>query len=580
MYELHRAAKYGDIARSRELLLTEAGKPDVNAFDSAGLTPLMYAIRAGSVESVKLLLAAGASVHQESKSSYESGSTVLALAVGAGDPEIVAILIEAGADIRYWRDGYDVLIDAVHGRDVFRDSRLVTLLSLLIAKDARTDTITKYGESVLRVLSRIGRFDAVKILLRAGADESHLSWTPLIKAIALGGLADVEAEIAHAALLEDRDYWERTAWLVAIQTGDIKKAKLLLDKGADRHAVGRCSQPALFYAIQSQRIAMLHWLLSIGADVEQADEFEKTPLMTAVEYGSLEAVELLLNHGAAIDRQRAHEQSALSDCRHTDIAQRLLCAGADPRGLSFECRRAMLGLSSEPESDLLDVAADEFYRGQMRRFGVRNGEEIFEPFWQGMIRSGINAYQAARLFSESDRVITHPVWCAQRFGQSLTFLPDGRIIQIGGEHEDAYDPDFCIYNDVFVHEPDGTVRIFAYPDSAFPCTDFHTATLVGSEIWIVGSLGYHGTRRYGETPVYALDTQSLQMRRVTTSGSAPGWIQRHRAVLSGEELQVSGGSISSMGEGGEAYAANGEVFVLNTRTLEWRRQKSASQLER
>jgi len=188
-----------------------------------------------------------------------------------------------------------------------------------------------------------------------------------------------------------------------------------------------------------------------------------------------------------------------------------------------------------------------------------------------MIGSGLDAYHAAQLFSEPERVIAHPVGCAQRFGQSLTRLPDGRIIQIGGEHEDSYDPDFCIYNDVFVHSPDGTVRIFAYPESEFPCTDFHTATLIETEIFVVGSLGYHGTRQYGVTPVYALDTQSFRIRRVTTSGSAPGWIQRHRSDLLGEELRVSGGFISSQGEHGEVYAANGEVFVLNTRTLEWRK---------
>jgi hypothetical protein len=32
----------------------------------------------------------------------------------------------AGADIRYkWDHGYDALLDAVHGRDVARDSRLL-----------------------------------------------------------------------------------------------------------------------------------------------------------------------------------------------------------------------------------------------------------------------------------------------------------------------------------------------------------------------------------------------------------------------------------------------------------------------
>lgn len=571
MHELHRAAKHGNLARLRELLTTESGMSEVNVFDSSGLTPLMYAVRAGGTESVKHLLAAGASVHQETKSTYESGSPVLALAVGAGNPDIVATLIEAGADVHYSRDGYDVLIDAVHGRDVFRDPRLVDLLSLLLARRARTDTITKYSESVLRVLSRIGRFDAIKLLLGAGAPESQLSWTPLIRAVALGNLAEVEHEIAHAASLEERDYWERTPWLVAIQTGEIEKAKLLLDRGADRRAVGRCSHPPLFYAIQSRRLPMLAWLLSNGLDVEQADEFGTTPLMAAVEYCSLEGVDLLLAHGAKIDRQRSHEQTALSDCTRADIAKRLISAGADPKELPFVCRRAILGLPAKPDADLLRVTADEFYCGQRRRFGAHNAEEIVEPFWQAMLRSGVDAYQASQMFSESDRTIDHPVWCAQRFGQSLTFLPDGRIIQIGGEHEDSYDPDFCIYNDVFVHAPDGTVRIFAYPESEFPCTDFHTATLIGSEIWIVGSLGYHGTRRYGETPIYALDTESFLIRKLSTSGSAPGWIRGHRADLSGEELRISGGTISSCGGQGEVSTANEEAFFLNTRTLEWRK---------
>jgi len=109
-----------------------------------------------------------------------------------GRSEIVATLIEAGADIRYLRNGYDILIDAVHGRDVFSDPRLLDLLRLLVARGARTDTVTGHEESVLRVLSRIGRFDAIRLLLQAGADESLLKWTSLMKTVALGTVAEVE----------------------------------------------------------------------------------------------------------------------------------------------------------------------------------------------------------------------------------------------------------------------------------------------------------------------------------------------------------------------------------------------------
>jgi len=552
-------------------LLAQAGASEINRFDSEGRTPLMYAVSSADVETVRLLLAAGASVHQESRKSYESGNPVLALAVRAGDPEVVAALIEAGAPVQYERDTYDVLIDALFGRDVYRDARLIELLGLLVAHGACMDTVTSYDESVLRVLSRKGRFDAIQFLLEAGADESLLSWTPLIKAVALGTVADVEHEIAQGAELEGRDYWERTAWLVAIQCGDLEKARLLLEKGADRNAVGRCSQPSLFYTLPGHQVAMLRWLLSLGIDIEQTDEFGETPLMAAAEGSRVDVVELLLAHGATVDRRRSHDQTALSNCGRADIARVLLAAGADPRELNFSATRALLNLQPQSNEPLRNVTAEEFKAGHGRRFGTSNPEEIHEPFWHAMIRSGLNAYQGADRCSTLQVDILRPVWCAERYGQSLTTLPDGRNIQIGGEHEDHYDEDFCIYNDVFVHEPDGTIRIFGYPESVFPCTDFHTATLIGNEIWIIGALSYPDKRQFGTTPVFVLNTDTFQMRKVATRGEPPGWINRHRAILLVNEIRVSGGFISFRQGDEEKYEGHENAFVLDTRALVWRR---------
>src|SRR6185503_1846850 len=118
-------------------------------------------------------------------------------------------------------------------------------------------------------------------------------------------------------------------------------------------------------------------------------------------------------------------------------------------------------------------------------------------------------------------------WSAMRFGQSITRLPDGRIVQVAGEHEDAYDEDFCIYNDVFVHEPGGAITLYGYPEDVFPPTDFHTATLVGDAIYLIGSLGYAGARRYGHTPVFRLDTRTFRIERLAPAGDPPGWIYGH-----------------------------------------------------
>src|ERR1700730_15102657 len=82
----------------------------------------------------------------------------LRTALGEGDPRRVLALIELGADIHYKRDhGYDALLDAVHGRDITRDPRLLELLALLVAHGVELSGVSAYEESGLRVLSQLGR---------------------------------------------------------------------------------------------------------------------------------------------------------------------------------------------------------------------------------------------------------------------------------------------------------------------------------------------------------------------------------------------------------------------------------------
>ena len=219
----------------------------------------------------------------------------------------------------------------------------------------------------------------------------------------------------------------------------------------------------------------------------------------------------------------AEFRTALHGAGTRDMALLLLDAGADPLELGNEARRAIVGYPPEPDETLLNVSASEFEQGWSRRFGASKPERMEIPFWKGMILSGISAYEGKTLCAgeSASAAGDGPVWCAQRYGQSLTFLPDGRIVQIAGEHEDSYDPDFCIYNDVFVHDGAGDVTIFGYPEAVFPPTDFHTATLSGEQIYLIGSLGYHGTRRSGFTPVYRLDTRTFPDGKTGHDGEEP-----------------------------------------------------------
>ena len=563
LYELHHAVQQGDLRRVNTILSESPRKVAIDQADHKGRTPLMYALSntETGIEILRILIHHGATIDQ------------VCISLALDNPKRLALLIESGADIRYQTEqGYDALVNAAYSRDVRHNPQLIEVLKLLIANGVPLRGMTTFSESAVRVLSRIGRFDAVQMLLKAGANPDDIGFTKLIETVAFGTLADLAMVVKSGADLEERDYWKRTPWLVAIQTGEISKASFLLEHGSDRNARGRCGKPPLFYAIENGHVPMLRWLLEIGADIEQEDDFGCSALKTSAEYCNSEIVDLLVTIGANVNH-KGNAGTVLSYASTRNIAMKLIEAGADPQHLSSEGRRAILRYPSESDQDLLETSSGEFQQWRSRRFGTQNPETMNNAFWEGMIRSGIDAYQAGAMFGVESKFdgTYSPIWCARRFGQSITFLTDGRIVQVAGEHEDSYDPDFCIYNDVFVHTSDGTVTIYGYLESVFPPTDFHTATLIDDHIYLIGSLGYPGTRKYGQTQVYILDTKTFRIEAVQTTGNTPGWIYKHRTVLSTPyEIRVYGGKIVSSSEGEEVHSENSKVFILNTESRVWR----------
>ena len=90
-------------------------------------------------------------------------------------------------------------------------------------------------------------------------------------------------------------------------------------------------------------------------------------------------------------------------------------------------------------------------------------------------------------------------------------------------------------------------------------------------IYVIGSLGYQGTRRYGETPVYRLNVHTLRMERLDASGESPGWIYKHRAVAEGvNEIRVWGGMVVTGSDNTESHDQNLGFFVLELDRLRWR----------
>lgn len=421
------------------------------------------------------------------------------------------------------------------------EADLVEKVKAHIAQGEDINAVTKYGESALRVASRLGRFDVVEALLNAAADRGQLEWSSTMYEVVYGTHDSIRKSVEKNNDLDSVDYWERTPFLMAVQLGDIGKARLLLDLGANRLATGRCGKTPMQYAVQHNNVAMLNWLMEQGFDIESTDEFLETPLIAAASQGMVDCVIFLIQRGADIHKTNDIPQGPIEVAANMEVVRILVSHGADINDISSEMHASLLGVEHDSEPE---VSPDDYAAGKSRRFGVKNPEEIDNPFWLSMVRSGASAWKASEKFSDSSVGERLPVWCYQRFGRSTTILDDGRIIEIAGEHEDHYDPDFCIYNDVTEFSADGSIRIFGYPQDRFPPTDFHSATLVDDAILIVGCLGYAAGRQFGRTPVYRLDINTFEIREVKTSGDQPGWIHRHKARLDGPgRLIVYGGKI-------------------------------------
>jgi hypothetical protein len=195
----------------------------------------------------------------------------------------------------------------------------------------------------------------------------------------------------------------------------------------------------------------------------------------------------------------------------------------------------------------LPASREVFDAWRAPREGAENPTRMDNPVWPWLVRNRIGAYAVVDIYGAESGFACGPTWCFERFGQSETRLPDGRTLYVGGEHEDHYDPDFHIYNDVVVVGPNGEIEIYVYPKAAFPPTDFHSASLVDGEVYIIGRLGYPEDRRPRIESVHVLETTDYRFRTLTTSGTAPPWLHGHAAEVDsdGSRIRISGGHISS-----------------------------------
>ncbi|HTL01497.1 MAG TPA: ankyrin repeat domain-containing protein [Vicinamibacterales bacterium] len=266
------AIRANDLPRLNALLTQGAG---VNAKDTQGITPLMYAAWVGSADAMKVLLDRGA----DPNIANSSGSTALMMSVT--ELPKVQLLIARGANVN---------LASTRGRTAL----------LLAAMSDRSSEI-------------------VRALIAAGADPKAAdqgATTPLIAAAMGNDTETIRLLLASAGDVNTRNIpFGQTALIYAASNGNTAAVRLLLAKGADVNAVGGDGS---FQQVKAGTIG-------IG---------KLTPLLMATPHGSAELVKTLLDAGANVTSRDVRGMTPLTlavTADHADplVIQALIDKGAD-----------------------------------------------------------------------------------------------------------------------------------------------------------------------------------------------------------------------------------------------------------
>ena len=246
------------------------GKPAPK--DGGGLTPLVYAVRSDDLDSVKVLLAAGADINQVT--GY--GWSPLLVATQNRYYKLGAYLLEHGADVNLGNKG--------------------AWTPLYLATDNRN---IEGGDYPVRKAD-MDHLDFIKLLLDKGANvNARMKDTTETRTVFTNQWLDENGA---------------TAFLRASQSGDLVLMKLLLAHGADPKIDTALHVSALQVAAgigwvegityewsPASTLEAVKMLLDLGLDPNAQADTGRTALHGAAHKGRTDVVQVLVDHGARLD---------------------------------------------------------------------------------------------------------------------------------------------------------------------------------------------------------------------------------------------------------------------------------------
>ncbi len=282
-----------------------AAGAEVNA--PSGTTPLHRAAFVEGLETVTMLLEAGADVHARDG----NGNTPLLSAADYGgfrNPETLEALVEAGADVNDRNEHGETVLKRALRSPADRVAGVVRKL-LDLGADANEPGLLR------EATGRGDNPELIGILLAAGADANApapSTRSPLHAAARGGGPAVIAALVAAGAEVDAQDVAGQTPLHRAIEWKRPANVAALIEAGADVHAlVHDGNTPMHLAAVWPRRLSgrrddppnpadtlMVIALVAAGADVNARNDLGETPLHVATRNRHQPVVDQLLALGA------------------------------------------------------------------------------------------------------------------------------------------------------------------------------------------------------------------------------------------------------------------------------------------
>ncbi len=309
-------------------LLLKGG--DVNAAQGDGMTALHWAAYRGEVELARVLLKAKASLSAVNR---VGAYTPLHLASQSGSAEVVVVLLAAGADAKALTGQG---INALH---LAAGAGNATAINALVAAGTDVNQAEPaWGQTPLMVAAARGRADAVRVLLKHGADHRVRGKTiDPMKSSAQDRQAKQKRNAVLADLREKQGMTRTPTWQPDVHQvqAAVKAARDVEVQAASSAALANAAAAA---AAEEARLAAAG---GPGLDDDDPGYTEllgpqggHSALLLAVREGQVEAMEALLDGGADINEVSAGDHTSpllmAAINGQYDVAMRLISRGADP----------------------------------------------------------------------------------------------------------------------------------------------------------------------------------------------------------------------------------------------------------